>query len=121
MYGELQPLQAGTATLSAAYLGVTGSTSVTVTPATLQSIAVTPNTASVALGAEQPFVATGAFSDATSMDVTPYVTWLSSNRAVADVANAWPYQGVAKGLSAGHVTITAVRGGVTGAAALDVR
>lgn len=120
-YGELQPLNAGAATISAVFQGITGSTNVTVTSATLSSIAVTPNTAMVTIGMERPFAATGTFSDGTSMDVTPYVTWLSSNRMVADVANAWPYQGTAKGLSVGSVTITAVRGAVTGTAALQVQ
>jgi len=119
-YGELQPLTAGMATVTANYLGVSGTTAVTVSPATLSSIAVTPNMGSVAIGMELPFAATGTFSDGTTMDVTPYVTWLSSNRTVADVANAWPYQGSAKGLAAGMCTITAVRGSVTGTAGLSV-
>ncbi len=119
-YGELQPLAAGMATVTANLDGVSGSTVVTVSSATLSSIAVTPNMGSVAIGVELPFAATGTFSDTTTMDVTPYVTWLSSNRAVADVANAWPYQGSAKGLSVGMCTITAVRGGVTGTAGLTV-
>jgi uncharacterized protein YjdB len=119
-YGELQPLQAGVAQINATYLGVTGSTSVTVTNAVLQGISVTPNMSSIAVGAELPFTATGMFSDASSMDVTPYVTWLSSDKTVADVANAYPYNGQAKGLSAGSTTITAIRGAVTGTAGLTV-
>lgn len=119
-YGDLQPLAAGVAQINANYLGVTGSTLVTVTNATLMGISVTPNMASIAIGAEQPFTATGTFSDATSMDVTPYVTWLSSNRTAADVANAYPYNGQAKGLAAGTTTISAIRGSVTGTASLTV-
>jgi hypothetical protein len=120
-YGELQPLNAGQATVTANYQGVSGTTQVTVTSATLSSIAVTPGMGTVPAGMELPFSATGTFSDQTTMDVTPYVTWLSSNRAVADVANAWPYQGTAKGLSVGSTTITAVRGSVTGTAGLQVQ
>jgi trimeric autotransporter adhesin len=119
-YGELSPLQAGVAQINATYLGVTGSTAVTVTNATLTSISVTPGMASLAVGAQQPFTATGTFSDATTMDVTPYVTWLSSNHTAADVANAYPYNGQAKGLATGTSTITAIRGSVTGSAAVSV-
>jgi hypothetical protein len=93
---------------------------VTVTNAVLQGIAVTPNMSSIAVGAELPFTATGTFSDQSSMDVTPYVTWISSNTAAADVSNAYPYNGQAKGLAAGSTTITAIRGGVTGTAGLTV-
>jgi uncharacterized protein YjdB len=119
-YGDLQPLAAGMAQVNANYLGVTGSTLVTVTNATLQGIAVTPNMSSIAVGAEQPLTATGTFSDATMMDVTPYVTWLSSNKTAADVSNAYPYNGQAKGLAAGTTTISAIRGSVTGTASLTV-
>lgn len=120
-FGQLQPLNAGAATITANYQGVNGTTAVTVTPATLQSIAITPGTTTVTVGMERPFSATGTFSDSTTMDVTPYVTWLSSNRLVADVANAWPSNGAAKGLAVGSVTITAVRGAVTGTASLTVQ
>jgi hypothetical protein len=119
-YGELQPLTSGAATLTANYQGISGTTLVTVTAATLQSIAVTPGMGSVSVGMELPFAATGTFSDQTTMDVSPYVTWLSSNPQVADVANAWPYQGTAKGLAVGSATLTAVRGAVTGTASISV-
>src|SRR5262249_9891816 len=88
-YGELQPLQAGVAQINATYLGVTGTTAVTVTNATLQTIQVTPGMASIAVGAQQAFSATGTFSDLSVMDVTEYVTWLSNDRTAADVANAY--------------------------------
>jgi hypothetical protein len=119
-YGELQPLQPGVAQINATYLGVTGSTAVTVTSATLQAINVTPGMGSIAVGQQLPFTATGTFSDSTSMDVTPYVTWLSNDTSVANVANAYPYNGQATGLSAGSTTITAIRGSVTGTAGLTV-
>jgi hypothetical protein len=120
IYGELQPLTAGTATVTASMQGVNGTTNVTVTAANLVSLAVTPAMGSVAVGMELPYSATGTFSDMSTMDVTPYVTWLSTNTQVADVANAWPYQGSAKGLAVGTVTISAVRGSVTGTASLTV-
>src|SRR5262249_30289233 len=119
-YGQLQPVKAGSAQVNATYLGITGSTAVTVTNATLTSIPVTPNMATLAIGKEQPFTATGTFSDASMLDVTPYVTWLSSKPNVANVANAYPYNGQAKGLSAGTTTITAIRSGVTGNATVTV-
>lgn len=118
--GLVTPLSAGTATISATYAGVTGTTAVTVTSATLVSIEVAPATATVRRFASQAFTAIGTFSDMSRLEVTTYVTWLSSTPSIADVSNAAGSQGVAKGLSTGMVSITAVRGNVTGRAALTV-
>lgn len=111
-YGRMTPHQAGTATLRATFGGVTGSTDVTITNATLQSIAITPGSVSLAPQAEQLLHAMGTFSDGTTLEVTWYVTWLSSQPSVADVRNDYPYYGQLKGLTAGSTAVTAVRGGV---------
>lgn len=118
--GVLTPLSAGSATIQVSYLGVTGTDVVTVSGATLQSIAVQPATATIRRFASQPFTAVGTFSDASTLDVTVYVTWLSSTPSIADVSNAFGSQGVAKGLSVGTVTISAIRGATTGTATLVV-
>ncbi|MHB8419065.1 MAG: beta strand repeat-containing protein [Myxococcales bacterium] len=118
--GLVTPAAAGPAVISAAYQGVTGTDQVTVSSATLASIAVTPGTATIAVGATEPYGATGTFSDGSSMDVTTYVTWLSSSDSVAPISNAAGSQGQAKGLAPGSVTITAVKGSVQGTASLTV-
>ena len=69
----------------------------------------------------QQFAATGTFSDASTLDVTSYVTWLSSVPGTANVSNAPGSQGQAKGLASGDVTITAVRGTTMGTASLHVQ
>ncbi|HUB07996.1 MAG TPA: Ig-like domain-containing protein, partial [Myxococcales bacterium] len=119
--GLVTPEAAGTAVVSAAYQGVTGTDQVTVSGATLNSIAVTPPTATIAVGAMQPYDAMGTFSDGSNLDVTTYVTWLSSDDAVAPISNAAGSQGQAKGLAAGSATITAVSGAVQGTASLTVQ
>jgi hypothetical protein len=119
--GQLTPVAAGSATISASYQGVTGTDAVKVSGATLTSIAVTPTNATIAPQASLPYTATGTFSDASQMDVTKYVTWLSSNTSVADVSNAVGSQGLAKAFAPGMVSISAVRGSVTGAAFLLVQ
>ncbi len=119
--GRLSPLAAGTATISATYMGVTGTDKVTVSNAVLLSIAVTPAMATIGVGGQQAFTATGSFSDGSMMNITTFVTWLSSNPAVADVFNAQGSQGVAQGFAKGTVTITAVRGNVSGKATLTVQ
>jgi hypothetical protein len=119
--GRVTPLAAGGAKITATYQGVTGSDDVTVSAATLTAIKVTPATATVSVQGLQQFTATGSFSDGSSLDVTNYVTWLSSVPATADISNALGSQGQAKGLASGDVTITAVRGAVSSTAALHVQ
>jgi trimeric autotransporter adhesin len=118
--GLLSPVSAGNVTITATYQGLSGTDTVVVSAATLSSIKVTPATASIGVHATQPFVATGTLSDATTLDVTPYVTWLSTTPSIASISNAAGTRGTATGLSAGSVTISAVRGAVTGAAKLTV-
>ena len=119
--GLLTPVSAGNATITATYQGVSGTDAIVVSAATLSSIKLTPATAKIAVLGTQAFVATGTLSDATTLDVTAYVTWLSTTPSVASVSNAAGSRGVATGLSAGSVTISAVRGAVSGTATLTVQ
>jgi uncharacterized repeat protein (TIGR01451 family) len=99
---------------------ITGSATVTVTATapTLKSIAVTPSTASIAVGGMQPFTATGTFSDNSTKDVTTQSTWTSSNTEVATVGAG---TGIAKGVGVGGpITITATDAGISGTAQLTV-
>jgi len=119
--GRVTPIAAGTATISAQYAGVVGTNVVTVTSATLVSIAVGPTAPTVAVGGSQQLVATGTFSDGSTLDIADYVGWSSSNTALADVSNAADTKGVAYGFAVGTVTVTATRGAVTGTATLTVK
>jgi len=118
--GRVTPIAAGTATISAQYNGVTGTTVVTVTSATLSSIAVTPNPATVSAGGSTQLTATGTFSDGSTLDITDYVGWFSSDATVADVSNATDTKGRAFGFKVGGVTVTATRGTVSATAKLSV-
>jgi trimeric autotransporter adhesin len=93
----------------------------TVTAPSLQSITVSPATASVAKGATLQFAATGHFSDASTQNLTATVTWSSSNTTIATVSNTSGTQGLATGIAAGGpVTITAAQGTIKGTAQLTV-
>ena len=107
---------AGTSTITASMNGVTGSTALTVTAPTLQSIAVTPAGSSIGAGKTQQFAATGTFSDNTTQNLTSQVTWTSSSTAVATISAA----GLATGVAAGTSTITASLSGMTGSTGLTV-
>ena len=112
-------LTQGTANISAAFGGVTGSTTLTVTAATLVSIAVTPANPSVPRGLTQQFTATGTFTDGSTQDLTTSVSWSSSDGTVASIANAGA-PGLATALSQGTTTIKAVQGTVSGSTTMTV-
>lgn len=83
----------------------------TATAAVLQSLNVTPLTATVKRGFTEQYTATGTYSDGSSTPITSGVTWASSNPIVATVDNT----GLATvKASSGSSNITAVYQGVTG-------
>ena len=67
-------------------------------------------------GASQQFTATGQFSDGSSHVLTTSLTWSTSDISVASISNT----GLANGLVAGVVTITAKSGTISGTATLNV-
>lgn len=105
--GRAAALNVGTSTISAALGAKSGSTTLTVTPAALTSIAVTPASAKLPAGFQKQFMATGTFTDGTTGDVTKDVTWLSSTVATATVSNADGAEGVVSAVAAGTTSITA--------------
>ncbi|HTR23664.1 MAG TPA: Ig-like domain-containing protein [Terriglobales bacterium] len=100
----------GTANISATLDGVTGSTLLTVSSATLVSISVTPTSAVLAPASTLGLTATGTYSDGTTQTITNAVSWSSSSTQVATVSTA----GQVTGQSAGTATISAQSGSVTG-------
>ena len=102
--------------------GISGSTILSVTPAVLAAVGVTPPTPSVALGTDLAFAATGTFSNGSTQDLTDAVTWSSTSPAVASVSNAAGSAGLAASLSTGATTITATDPGtgIDGSASLTV-
>jgi hypothetical protein len=110
-------------TISALIAGPSGAlyatADLTVTPAILTSIAVTPSSANVFIGGKQPFTATGTYSDGTTHDLTGTATWSTSN-AVASVSNIGPSNGIATGLTVGTSTITAAVGSISNSGTLSV-
>jgi trimeric autotransporter adhesin len=84
---------------------------------TINSIAVTPASATIAVGGTQQFVATATYSNGTNGVVTSSVTWISSDGTIATVTGG----GLATGVSSGNTTITATSGSVNGSATLTVQ
>ena len=113
--GLATPVAAGTASISAAFQGKTGTAALVVSGATLSSISVTPAAPSIAVGNTVTFDAKGTYSDGSTLDLTSAASWQSGTIAVATVT-----ANVATGVSAGTSTITATFGGVSGTATLTV-
>src|ERR1051326_8021959 len=67
--------------------GCGGSSQSSNTTPVLQSIQVSPGTASVAAGIGQQYPATVNFSDGTSRDLPQSSTWVSSDTSIAAVAS----------------------------------
>jgi hypothetical protein len=91
-------------------------TTLTVTNATVQSIAVTPANPTIALGSSQQFTATGTFSDGTTQDISSVVKWTSSTPTVAVINQT----GVAASATHGTTNINATLTGTTGSTVLTV-
>lgn len=107
---------AGQATITATYGSVSGTALLTVTPATITSIVVTPALPEVGINGNLQFTATGVFSDSSTQDLTALATWSSSAATVALINNT----GLANALTTGVSTITANYQGVSGSATLTV-
>lgn len=119
-HGLAQALTQGTSTIGASYQGRSGTTLLTVTPAVLSAIQVTPTAPSIAKGTTQQFAATAVFSDSTTQDITPSATWTSSSPAVATVSDAAGSKGLAQAAGEGVSTIAAAFDGMTGSTTLTV-
>ncbi len=110
-----------TAIVTAAFGGVSGSTTLTVRDVTLASVSVSPATATIKVGRGQQFAALATFSDASTHDMTREVSWQSSDPSIATIGAT----GLATGIYAGAATISATSsallGSVQGAAQLTVQ
>jgi hypothetical protein len=93
----------GTSTISATSGAIAGSTVMTVTPATLVSIAVTPSNPSIVVGTAQQFTATGTYTDGSMLNLTGSVTWSAGTPAFSTITAA----GKASGIKVGSSTISA--------------
>ena len=85
--------------------------------APLTSIAVTPASPSITVGATQQFKATGTYSDGSIKDLTSFVTWSSSNTSSVTITTS----GIANAVTFGLATITATSGTVTISTTLTVQ
>ncbi|KTD53680.1 protein with a bacterial immunoglobulin-like domain protein [Legionella santicrucis] len=110
----------GESRITATYGSVSGNASLTVTPAQLTSIVISPYNLSIPNGYSQQYTAKGIYTDNTTQDLTTEVAWASSDTNVATISNAPDSPGAAVGKSVGSTRITASLSGVTGVAPLNI-
>lgn len=118
--GLANALAAGTTLITATSGSVLGSATLTVTPAIVESIAITPSPATVVIGivgSTTQLTATGTYSDGTTQNVTTVANWTSDTLSVATVG---PTTGLATGVSLGSADISAAIGSVVATAPLSV-
>jgi trimeric autotransporter adhesin len=106
----------GVTTVTVGYQGKSATADLTVIAATLETIAVSPATASIAKGLTQQFEAIGSYSNGQQVDLTGQVTWASLAAGVATVAA----DGLATGVGPGTATISASLDAIAGSAELAV-
>jgi DNA-binding beta-propeller fold protein YncE len=118
----------GSITIKATQGVISGSTTLYVTAATLQSIAVTPTNPSIHAGLAEYFRATGTYSDGTTQDLSYNATWTSGTPTVATMSTnktvcgqvCVVYPDIATGVSPGTSVITATSGSISGNTTLTV-
>lgn len=101
--GVATALQAGSTQITATSGDITGSATLTVTPAKLESLVVRPSEVTVAPGESAQLIAMGTLADGSTMDVTDAVVWSSSNEAAATVT-----AGEVTGVAGGTAVISAM-------------
>ena len=105
----------GSSTISASFQSVTGTQTLTVSPVTLSSIAVTSPSAGMAAGSLLALQAVGTFTDGSTQHLETVCTWSSSDTTIATVS-----ANIVSGVATGAVTIGCSLGAVSGTANLTV-
>jgi len=107
--GLAASVAAGTINMKASWHGLSATSSLVVSKAALESLTITPPSASIALGQTAQLTAVGAFSDKTTQDLTTAVAWNSAQPAIATVSAG----GLAASKAVGNTTVTASVGSVS--------
>jgi hypothetical protein len=118
--GVVRGVAPGSATVSASFGGLAGSAAITVSPARLLSIAVTPASATAPLGSKVSFKATGTYEGGAVRDITSDVTWSTDAASVASISNLTGAKGELTPVAVGATTVRARLGGLEGSAKVSV-
>lgn len=115
--GLASSLAVGSSVITATSGLVSGSSTLSVTPAIAASISIAPNPAFSGVGLPLQLTATATYSDGTTANVTNVASWTSSAPSIATVG---PTTGQTIAIALGSTTISATIGALTTAAPLSV-
>lgn len=110
----------GQARVSAEYLGQVVQTTLTVTPAAVVALAISPLAPALAKGTTQQFIATAHLTDDSNQDVSASAAWTAVDVMGSGVA-AVDATGLAKGNAVGSANITCVYQGFSATTTLLVK
>jgi uncharacterized protein YjdB len=114
--GVVLAIAPGTASIEGTFGTLVDSATFAVMEATVETLSITPESASVARGNPTQFAAVATYTNGVSRTVTAVAGWSSEDTGVATINDA----GVARGEAPGTATITASFGGQSGSAVLTV-
>jgi len=103
--GRVWGLELGSARLEATYQGQAAALAVTVSPAEVVALSVTPTLAMAPAGDDVPLTALATYSDGSIGDVTDLVTWSALDPRVVQLSNEEHEAGHAWGLVRGAQTV----------------
>jgi LruC domain-containing protein len=125
--GLLQALGIGSSKITASFGGMTATTSISVTPAKLNSISISPQSQFIGKGLKKNYTAIGLFSDGTKKDITSEVTWIVDSRndgvydtIIGEISNLPDSKGYFSSSSEGYAIISANLDGITGSTGVTV-
>ena len=110
----------GTAVLTATVGQINADFTLTVSPATVTGLTITPAAATLTKGLSRQFSVSGSFSDATSQDLTFDADWASSVPAVATISNDPGSKGLSRATGVGDTSISATFSGISSSTQLIV-
>ncbi|ABZ75551.1 Ig domain protein group 2 domain protein [Shewanella halifaxensis HAW-EB4] len=114
--GFAEAIAVGMTKVQADFEGQSDKVNVKVTDAILEKLVISPAYSSIAAGLNQPYQATGVFSDGSNKSLTDVVSWNSSDSEVATLNRL----GVAQSYKAGNIVVSASYIGFKATAELNV-
>lgn len=117
---KAKDLVSGVATITASLSGITATTNLTVSNATLTTLTITPQSFSLPKGLTQSFTVEGTFSDNSTQDETYDAVWSSSLDSVATISSEPADIRVATAVEVGQTTISAIYSGISASSTLTV-
>lgn len=116
--GQVVGIKAGSAVVYAwTGSGMGASAVLNVTSDSLNAIAITPVSSTIAVNGTQAYTATASCSNNPALDISAMNIWSSSSPTVATIS----VSGLAKAVATGSTTISATAGAITASAVLNVQ